>query len=87
MTWLDVTKSPTRDGNDDAAAPSRRRVLAGIGFAGMLAVAGARLLVSSPAEARGNTPLTGSEAAAPDGAKIVNTARVSMHAWQSIWIK
>ena len=54
MQWTKVTKSPNRDDgrNDDAAVPSRRNVLAGIGFASLLAVAGSRLLISSPAEAR-----------------------------------
>src|SRR5262249_35374964 len=71
MTWTKVTKSPSCDdcGNDDAAVLSRRRVLAGIGFAGLLAVAGSRLLVSSPAEARSDTPVRQPEAAPTDAAK------------------
>jgi hypothetical protein len=71
MKWTKVTKSPSRDdsGNDDAAVLSRRRVLAGIGFAGLFAVAGAKLLASSPAEARNNTPVTEPEAAPTDAAK------------------
>jgi hypothetical protein len=71
MEATKVTKSPTRDdsGNDDAAVLSRRRVLAGIGFAGLLAVAGSRLLASSPAEARGNTPVIEPDAAPADAAK------------------
>ena len=71
MKWTKVTKSATRDdsGKNDAAVLSRRNVLAGIGFAGLFAVAGSRLLASSPAEARSDSPVIKPEAAPTDGAE------------------
>lgn len=44
-------------GNDEAAALSRREMLAGIGLVGVCAVAGPAILGSNPAEAREGTPL------------------------------
>jgi hypothetical protein len=71
MDWTKVTKSLSRDcsGNDDAAVLSRRDVLAGIGFAGVIAVAGSTLLASSPAEGRTIAPAIEPEAAPADAAK------------------
>src|SRR5215471_19689328 len=71
MMWTKVTKSPSCDdsGNDETAVLSRRRVLAGIGFAGLVAVAGSTFLASGPTQARSNSPATEPEAAPTDGAK------------------
>jgi hypothetical protein len=71
MEWTNVRKSlrSVYSGNDDAAVLSRRDVLAGIGLAGVFAVAGSTLLASRPAEARINTPVIEPEAASADAAK------------------
>jgi hypothetical protein len=67
MKWIKVRKSPgSANSNDDATVLSRRDVLAGIGFAGMFAVAGATLLAASPAEARVDRPAAEPEAAPAD---------------------
>jgi hypothetical protein len=71
MEWTKVKKSSLRSaysGNDDAVL-SRREALAGLGFAGVFAVAGSTLLALSPAEARINTPTTEPDAAPADAAK------------------
>jgi hypothetical protein len=71
MDWTKVTKSlgSAASGSDDAAVPSRRDVLAGIGVAGVFVVAGSTLLAPSPAEARVNTPATEPGAAPADAAR------------------
>jgi hypothetical protein len=82
MDWTKVTKSLSSDyrGNDDAAVLSRRDVLAGIGFAGVIAVAGSTLLASTPAEGRTNAPAIEPEAAPPDAAKAeVAESNVATH--------
>src|SRR5262245_56372544 len=71
MEWTKVKKSSLRSaysGNDDAVM-SRREALAGLGFAGVFAVAGSTLLALSPAEARINTPTIEPDAAPADAAK------------------
>ena len=70
MKWMRVTKSPDRDDSGtDTAELSRRRVLAGIGLAGLFAVAGSTLFASSQAEARSNTPVREPEATPTDAGK------------------
>jgi hypothetical protein len=82
MDWTKVTKSLSSDcsGNDDAAVLSRREVLASIGFAGVIAVAGSTLLASTPAEGRTNAPAIEPEAAPADAAKAeVAESNVAKH--------
>ena len=71
MKWIKVRTSlrSAISHDDDAAILSRRDVLAGIGFAGMFAVAGSTLLVASPAEARVDKPAAEPEAAPADAGK------------------
>jgi hypothetical protein len=58
MFWkVRTTLCGALSGNDDAAALSRREMLAGIGLVGLCAVAGSAILDSNPAEAREGTPL------------------------------
>src|SRR5262245_44210255 len=66
---LRTSQKSANSGNDDAAILSRRDVLAGIGLAGMFAVAGSTLLAASPAEARIDTPVAEPEAAPADAGK------------------
>jgi hypothetical protein len=58
MFWkVRTTLCGALSGNDEAAALSRREMLAGIGLVGVCAVAGPAILGSNPAEAREGTPL------------------------------
>jgi hypothetical protein len=68
MNWTRVMRSLRSDHDDDAAVPSRRDVLAGIGVAGLFAVAGSTLL-ASPAQAEAATPAPAPEPAPADAAK------------------
>jgi hypothetical protein len=79
MDWTKVTKSlrSAASGSDDAAVLSRRDVLAGIGVAGVLVVAGSTLLAPRPAQARVNTPAT-EPAATPDDATRAEVAECEL---------
>jgi hypothetical protein len=63
MVWTQAINSLESAGNDDAVL-SRRKVLAGIGCAGVFALAGATLLASRPAEARTEAPASEPQPAA-----------------------
>jgi hypothetical protein len=67
-----VTDSLKRDDgrNEDAAVLSRRNVLAGLGCAGILAVAGSTLLTAGPAEALVNAPVMEPQVAGADPALV-----------------
>jgi hypothetical protein len=67
MKWTNVMRSLRSDQSNDVAAPSRRDVLAGLGVAGLFAVAGSTLLAfPGEAEARVATPAIEPEAAPAD---------------------